>query len=390
MTGTIQRVGKLMIGLSGIILSSVCLWGAKPDISVSASAVSPRLHVWSADESIHWRTLLSYNQDLSKSISVSTVFDVGSDNPFLRNPFRVYSFSLDWTQSKMSLSAGRLNYWSGLTHLRYDGMELGIDLKKYGKLTLLGGVEAVPDFSDTNFTQNTTALISWNKGTRSKYISISAWNHPVGTNQHTLGGFQYGLSLKTVKLKQYTAWDLTAERLHTLRIQATRSFEKHRVTVGYRQKRFMAHEVFPWVTESIIIRPTVTLGIRSRLNAKRLVWSQLSYRLQNSGTIYWKGTLLTKKFQFSTLAGFRDNTMLIGGSAGIGGHLLKQFNWGSQVSVNAMRIGDVLEPIQSKGLYAWLEWSPGSTMQVRLFTQLASNPYYKLDGRGGLTIHVAL
>ena len=61
----------LLVSLLGV--SS--LFGTKPNISISSSAMSPRLSMMDTEEQIHWRSILSYDQKFGSKFGIDGLFE---------------------------------------------------------------------------------------------------------------------------------------------------------------------------------------------------------------------------------------------------------------------------------------------------------------------------
>ena len=68
-----------------VILNVSNVFGSKPKIHFSSSAVYPRLSMIDSEENLHWRSLLSYDQSFGKNIDVDALFEYGSENDHFQN-----------------------------------------------------------------------------------------------------------------------------------------------------------------------------------------------------------------------------------------------------------------------------------------------------------------
>ncbi len=92
----------------------------------------------------------------------------------------------------------------------------------------------------------------------------------------------------------------------------------------------------------------------------------------------------------SILAGKQDETSIVGVLIGMSRLAFGPFGYGGSVAYNALEVGDIAEPRNSSGLYGWVSWQPNAKIKVKLFGRYSSNSYYKQDGRGGLSVYVAI
>ena len=100
---------------------------------------------------------------------------------------------------------------------------------------------------------------------------------------------------------------------------------------------------------------------------------------------------LYQKYTMTLLYADYGTSTLIGGQLGYQRKLTDAIKAGVKLEMNALSVADdLIEPVQSKGSNGWVEWSPIDTISLRVFYRYATNEYYTVDGRGGVTIHVAL
>ncbi|NIA18684.1 MAG: hypothetical protein GWO85_01150 [Simkaniaceae bacterium] len=377
--------------VSVVLMVLTITFAAKPNISIITSAITPRIHLWSAEENTHWLTLINYKQEMGSIFQLNSSFEVGSVDEYLRNPLRVYLFSAKLKLKNNNLSFGRLSYWSGLVSLRFDGFKVDYKNKFFGNITVASGFDAVYDFSDTTWMDYPVVLLSWSKGSRNKKIGLTYWQEYFGKDVHTFTGVQWTQELFGFRYSQQFAYDLTGNRIQSYRTHIAKNFGKHYTSLGVRQRRFMVKEVFPWVDESVQMPSTLYISVKSIYSKTLMVWSQFSFRLGDNGTTYAHSTILFRDASLTALYGGYNGSTLLGGQIGYRKTLTSSLKCGIKLEFNALDMADnIIEPVKSKGSYGWIGWSPKESVSIRLFYRYASNKYYTVDGRGGMTIHVAL
>lgn len=373
----------------GLATSSV--FAGKPNIEILTSAAFPRINLWSAEEAFHWQSIVQYHQEINPTLALNMVFELGSTNDYSRNPLRLYHLNATLNRGRKSLRMGRLSHWSGLTNLRYDGVELALKTEKFGTFTVLAGVEAVLDFSDTNFIKHPVGLLAWKNGRASTRYGVTIWQQDFGDEPHLFSGFQYNRDLFGFRYNQQFSFDVTAGRIQNHRTYLSRNFGRHTAGFGMRQRRYMVAEVYPWIEDDIIIPTTMFMSLKSRVSNNILIWNQASFRLQSHSNIYATSTIQLRRISATIMLGKLSDRFWTGGQIGYSGQFGRAFSYGVKGEFNLVSFNDgVIEPVQSKGSYGWLGWSPGETIMVRVFYRVASNPYYTIDGRGGITVNVAL
>lgn len=385
------KLRRLLVFFFTIVWFIGILFATKPEISIITSAATPRIHLWSADETTHWLTLVNYNHEIGSRLQINSSFEYGSEHEYLRNPFRVYLLDAKFKLKNQNLSFGRLSYWSGLVNLRFDGVNYNYKNQSLGNLTVASGFDAVYDFSDTTWTDFPVVLLAWSKGSSDKKVGITYWQEYFDKDVHTFSGGQWTLAFFGIRYTQQFAYDLTESRIQSFRSHITKRLGKHYLTLGARQRRFMVKEVFQWIDKPINMPVSVYLSMKTISSKELMILSQISHRLSTNGTTYAHSTIMFKNYSCTALYGnYRGNTLL-GGQLGYQKKLTSTLKCGVKLELNALNMADdVIEPIQSKGSYGWIGWSPKESISLRLFYRYASNEYYTVDGRGGLTIHVAL
>ncbi len=382
---------KYLLRICCFFLAGVTLIVAKPAVSISASAVTPRMHMWSEEDQLHWLTLVNYNQNLGKKLQVRSSFEVGSEHEYLENPFRIYLLDARLNLKSHTLGIGRQTYWSGLTQLRFDGIKLDFQSKKIGSITMATGYDAVIDFSDTTWLDYPVTLLTWGKTMGTKKLGTVYWQEYFDQDVHTFTGFQFSERMDHLGILGQFAYDLTEDRVHTYKIDISHRNGSTVMRAGIRQKRFMVKQVYHWAADPVSLPATFYTTYQTLLSNDKIFWNQLAYRMGTSGTLYMQSTVMMKKIGVTGLLGSRNENLLIGGQLRYTSSLSSSIKWGSQLELNAITMGDdIVEPIQSTGFYSWIGWSPSNTISCRLFYRFISNPYYSVDGRGGVTVYVAL
>ena len=378
---------KLLLLVVLLNISSVL--GSKPNISISSSALYPRLSMMDTEEQTHWRSIFSYDQKFGKRLGIDGLFEYGSENNHFKNPFRVHHLTADLTLGKHEFSIGRIAIWNALQNARVDGAKLDINTKKLGTLSLVGGLKAVTDFSDTLFTDNTYLMASWSKGRIGKNLAVSFLGKGDADEFNPFAGIQFSLKKFGVRLSNAISLDIGNSRLQYARIRLSKKLGDHTVGLGFRQKRFNLWKEFKDVPDDIGIAPTLIADVNSILSNKILWRNQLSYRLGEHGKTFIVSSMNFKKLYASILGGFEGDNMEYGMILGASHKLDGPLSFGGSVSFNAIDFGDFTDLESSTGAYGWIGWQPKDFIMLKLFGRFSNNSYFKQDGRGGIIINVA-
>lgn len=374
-----------------IVLILSRLGAARPEVTLSTLATTPRLYMISKDEDAHWRVWGQYRQDFGSVLSLQGHFEFGSENFRFRNPFRIHDMLARMILGSHTVRLGRISHWSGLVQARVDGGEYTLNTKKFGSVTFLGGFPAAADFSGTAFARSSFFLLSWGKGRPGKTLSVTAWNQ-----QDTLETISYvgstwnGVLLTNIGISAAMAWNVSESELHYARVSASSRVGNHRLRLGVRSKRLPVSQPYPWANEKTAPPVAVTLSVISSLATGTAWWNQLVYRVGKQPASYLSSSLNTGKLHISALAGFQGDRKLFGGGMGATRKVVSSVTAGLQLSVNAVDYGDFIDLRPASSLYGWVSWAPFDNMTARLFGQFNSNPYYKGDGRAGLAIYGTL
>ena len=374
-----------------IIINVSNVFGAKPKINFSSSALYPRLSMLDTDENMHWRSLLSYDQKFGNKLEIDALFEYGSENDHFQNPFRVHHLTADLSLGNHEFSIGRIAIWNALQNARVDGAQLNINTKKLGNLSLVGGLKAVTDFSDTLFTDNTYFMASWSKGRIGKNLALSFWMKGDADDINPYTGLQFNISKFGIRFSNVLSFDIGEGVLDYAKIRASKRFGDHIVGLGFRQKRFDAYkyfEIFPNKDE-VKIAPTITVDVNSLLSPKLLMRNQLAYRLGDEGKTFLISSINFKHISASLLAGTERDQLMYGLVLGASHRLSGPLSFGGSVSYNALDYGDFADLQRSTGAYGWVGWQPKDFIMLKLFGRFSNNSYFKQDGRGGIIINVA-
>lgn len=382
---TLSTILFLLITL--FCISSV--FGSKPNIKISSSALYPRLSMIDTEEQLHWRSILSYDQKFGSKLTIDGLFEYGSENDHFRNPFRVHHLTADLTLRNHQLSIGRIAIWNALQNARVDGAQLDINTKKLGTLSLVGGFKAIINFSDSLFTDNTYFMASWSKGRIGKNVAVSFWMKGNSEDFYPFIGLQFNTSKFGVRISNALAFDIGEAKLNYARIRLSKRFGYHTVGIGFRQKRFEYFSYFESLSDKINIAPTITLDVNSLISPQMLWRNQLSYRVAEEGKSFLVSSVNYKKFQASFLGGIEGDNKMFGLILGATHRLKGPLSFGGSVAINALDYGDFADLKQSTGAYGWVGWQPKDFIMLKLFGRFSTNPYFKQDGRGGIIINVA-
>jgi len=381
----ISTILLLLVSLLGVSGA----FGSKPNISISSSAMSPRLSMMDTEEQVHWRSMLSYDQKFWKKFEIDGLFEYGSENDNFRNPFRVHHFTADLNLGKHEFSIGRIAIWNALQNARVDGAKLNVNTKKLGTLSLVGGLKAVTDFSDTLFTDNTYFMASWSKGRIGKNLAVSFWMKGDADEIQPFTGLYFNTSKFGIRISNALTFDIGETKLNYARIRISKKFGGHTVGLGFRQKRFEYFDQFEILSDKIAITPTITFDINSLISEKFLWRNQLSYRIAEEGKSFLVSSVNYKKIQASFLGGLEGDNKMFGLILGATHRLAGPLSFGGSLAFNALDYGDFADLKSSSGAYGWVGWQPKDFIMLKLYGRFSTNPYFEQDGRGGIIINVA-
>ncbi len=383
-----QRVKFSSIVLVSLFLSAV-IFGGKPVINISSSAISPRLGAIEDDERIHWRTLLNYNQDLDNLFKIESLIEFGSENDRFENSFRIHHLTATIDLWEHELSIGRIAKWNSMINTRVDGAEAKLNFGKYLTVNLLGGFNAVTDFSNSAFTDKTFMMASWSLGKLGKNVSVSYWSKGLEGEYNSFTGISFSTAVFGFRINNTSTYDIDESRVEYQRSRISRKMGKHTLAVGFRQKRYNGLEIYPWSDEEIFLEPTVFFTIYSKFN-KKINWYNQYARKSFTNLEYFNSTIQCAKYSLTFSGGKMDDTQLLGFVLGVTDHSFGKFGYGGSVALNALDYGDFAEPRNTTGLFGWVSWKPKPMVSVKLFGRYSTNPYYEQDGRGGIIINVAI
>lgn len=384
---------RMSVPLSALIIIGLLppLYSATPSLTVTTTAVSPRLSLLAVDEGIHWRAWAAYRQEIGSRLMIQSHFEYGSVNDHFRNSFRLHDLSLRAALGNHSLRVGRITHWSSLVQGRVDGGELSLRSDKLGTFRFMGGLEAVPDFSDTAFTEKQLFLATWGGGSFSKNVAVKYWMRKDGDETHSyVGSNLHTTVLKNVRISGTFAWNLEESQIYHARIYARRYIGSQRVTIGLRHRRYIVSAPYAWVTKPVTVSPAISVGLVSPFARDISLWNQFVHRFGSNSSEYLRSTLSFKGHQGTFLAGVKGKKILTGSGLGTKRQLNDAWSLGFNMMINGVDFGDLVELEVASSIYAWLKWEPKPNIMMRLYGQYKSNPYYRTDGRGGVVIHVAL
>ena len=374
-----------------ILLFIGYIYGDQPVISISSSIITPRLRALETDKTVHWRTLLNYNQSFNDHIVVNALMEYGSENYRFENPLRIHQLVIQTELFGHKLKLGRIAKWNRMLNTRIDGAEIEITTKNFGSFNLVGGYNASTDLSDADFADKSFFMASWDHGKLGHNVSLAYWVKGSAEGYTNFTGLSLNKKLLGMRFSGTLNFDFDEFRIQYARARVSKKLGVHSVTAGFRQKRYNGIEVYPWSNEEIELDPTGTFSLYSRLGKKLSWYNQYAHRFSDDSALdYLKSTLQYDKVQVSILAGKQDETSIVGVLIGMSRLAFGPFGYGGSVAYNALEVGDIAEPRNSSGLYGWVSWQPNAKIKVKLFGRYSSNSYYKQDGRGGLSVYVAI
>jgi hypothetical protein len=385
------KLHRLCVMLITALLFQGYIFGGQPVVSISSSVLTPRLRALEADETVQWRTLLNYNQSFNEHIAVNTLMEYGSENYRFENPLRIHQLVIQTELFGYKLKVGRIAKWNRMLNTRVDGAEVIINTENFGSVDLIGGFNASTDMSDADFEDKNFFMASWDYGKLGHNVSLAYWQKGSEEDNTNFTGLSLNKKFFGIGFSGTLNFDLNESRIQYARARVSKKLGSHTAAVGYRQKRYNGIEVYPWSEEEIELDPTGTFSLYSRLSKKLSWYNQFAHRFSDNRALdYFKSTLQYGTVQVSILAGKQDETNIVGVLIGMSRQAFGPFSYGGSVAYNALEVGDIAEPRNSTGLYGWVSWQPCSKVKVKLFGRYSSNTYYKQDGRGGLSVYVAI
>lgn len=373
-----------------ILLSSLSTILYTADMSITTTTLTPRVSMLQAEEEFFWNSVLHYSQKFGKSFSFRTQMEFGSETASLPNPYRIYDLTIQYQLKNHTVALGRLTHWSNLVLAHVDGFKYQLDTKKLGSVIAFGGFDAVIDFSDTAFTDNKFFLLGWAKGQPGKAINFSFWNENHGEESSSFfgGGFRYRLPLD-IRSSASLAFALADKQIYRTNLRLSKSLGKHTVSTGIRQRRYLTAEPYPWTDDKYSSPPQLHLGVNSRLGTRFFWFNQLNQRLGKAVT-YLRSSANYANYSLTLLLGKNGDQTITGLNLGARGKLASAISYGSSVGINSIGYSDIIEPVNSLGLYGYMTWNPADLISLRLFARYYQNPYYEYDLRGGMVLNVAL
>lgn len=344
----------------------------------------------SEDEQAHWRTWASYGQSFGSVARIESQFELGSANDRFQNELRIHDFSLVFSLKSHSLRLGRIAHFSALIQARVDGGEYILNTKRFGSVKILGGSPADIDLRAGSPTEKGFFLASWGAGGLNRNLTVSYWSRGNEDNTTSYAGVNWRIRLPTRGgVSGSFAWDLSHGELYYSRVLVTQRLGGHRLTLGFRNKRYVQSGPYTWVDRKVSIPPAVTVGVTSSLPHDISWWNEFVYRIGETSTQYLRSNLVYKNYQATFLAGTQGERRLIGGGLGTTRKLLPSLSVGGNVMINAIDYGELMEMRSAKAIYGWIAWQPNSRIMVKLYGQFHQNPYFTIDGRGGVAVRVA-
>lgn len=401
---------KKPAGFSLVFLSitiTATLFAGKPDIFLSASAVSPRIGMVEQEEQLHWRTLLGYKQKIG-ILSINTLTEYGTENNHFRNPFRLHTFNIGIHAGKSVIKIGRIAHWNAVNQGRIDGAELTVSAGRLGIINILGGIESVTDFSDTTiasfrdgkFYPNNNGpedLLeqlhiygSWSKKKGHSSTALYSWIEGLDENAEVFVGTGIHTRLFGIRFSHTIVMNLNDSELTYARVRASQKIGKHRLALNFRQKKYYQYESWSWIEEPAKISPVLSMDVMTPISNNIMIWNQAGIRFNENRNIFLRSTLKYNIAQFSAIVGNVGETTMLGLIAGVQNRMKGLLSYGGSLSFNALDYGDIAEMQNATGLYGWIGWNPVKLISIRVFGRMAVNPRFETDGRGGVSIHAAL
>ncbi len=373
-----------LLVINGALLS-------QPQVKLSTTIITPRTSQLQQNELTDWNTVVNYSQMFNQRLSIESQFEYGVETEGYPNPFRLYNLTAKLNLGPHIIRMGRIAHWSRLVNARVDGIDYTLTTPNWGAMRLLGGFNAVTDFSDTSFTENISMLASWSKGRIGNNLDVSYWMDIKGDETFYYAGASLSKNIFfDLRFSGSLAWSVSAGQIYHNKLKISKKLGNNILTTGLRQKRYLADNPYSWVDEAVIPSPVINLGMTSRLGRSLVLWNQLNHRLNEAGVTYFRSSAIIGKYSITAIFGSQGDKTLMGTNIGAKMAITKKLDFAGSLSLNTLSYDDIIEPANSVGGYWSLSWQPLEMVAVRLFVRYFKNPYFNYDSRGGLVIDVAL
>ncbi len=369
------------------------------EVIISQYVVTPRINLFndpsveqyqigSSENQIHFRTQAEYRQTFGKRFAVSSVMEFASASYRYENPFRIHTLTGQFSLGKTVIIAGRQSLWNPLYQTRMDGVRIAYKILPGVRLSAAAG--QIPSFIGADDLDTENIAQACLKLTRpSSSLSVNIWDR-YSDEHHLRGGIIYSRSLNEgTRLTAYTSYDFDAKEAYYSRLHIQKYMDTITLYTGVRHKNAALDPIYPWIISPPSSTATAYVGASHFLKND----VTFSYRYVQRFTVksrnYFKAVLQTRNEGIILLTGNDSDRNLVGGSLFATRKLTATLSLGGSISVNSLEIDGEPEPADATGAYAWMEFDLPMKLKIRIFGQYYRNPYFNIDGRGGIYVRYA-
>jgi hypothetical protein len=385
---------KLIQTIIATVLLFALGFSSAPQIQISQSFVGPRIGLFDddqvdqynftpLDQTFHWQTQVNYKQTI-RSFKISSLFDYGSPTARYTNEFRIHRLSISQSIGNYNYTVGQFSVWNPIINSRIIGLKNQFSTDNWGVFSITGGL--VPSYTE-NIDSYQRYIMKWS----GKKSALYSWFDLKNDELLPYIGYTYNAELWGIRYSEVFSFDIANEIVRTSKIRLSKQFGKYSFSFGYRYYNINLAELYPWLDESktMWVSPTAYMGwtgIIFGLNTSQ----QFNYKFTDNLNWYLNNSIQYKKILFTFISGQNGDDVV----SGYGVSSL--FNLGSTIEIglglmrNTFEHDGIIEPEDATGLNSWLKWSPSQKLTIKLTGKYFQNPYYEIDGRGGLNVYYAI
>ncbi len=374
-----------------------------PNLTITQSMITPRLNMFNdtsgdlyrsdaLDDTVHYRTFLSYQQSYGSLVSFKTDLSYGSPNYRFTDEFQIHSADVSLYSKFGTLNLGRLNYWNSFANTKYDGARYSMCLGKFGKLGVSGG--SIPQFAETEEDPTMFMAADWTAGTDGgmgfglNVISYLYDNDELD-DPLIIGGSLNGRNLLSFSYRAKFSFNVTDENIHSMRFRLSRQFNQHELILSLKQRQIFTENVFPGLDEDLLVAPTLSAGVQSRI-AEFALYNRLIYRMSDDTNMGFSSSIQWRCLQFGLISSQSGDYQNLGWFAGLNRHITQTISANAGISLNSYDYDDLIEARDTIGAQLRLNWRPCAHLSFQVYGMYIENPYYDEDGRGGINVSYTL
>ncbi len=365
-----------------------------PQISINQSFVSPRLHIFdeqtvenyhltSLNQNFHWQTQLDYNQAFG-NFKINSFVEYGSETDFNPNPFRIHNLYAEYTYQNTSEKFGRFSIWNPFMMENMDGAQASLKLNNWGSISVAGGFE--PSEIDTTLFSEKLLISSMTIKTKKFKTALYYWYK---NEKSYVGASTHYSTFWGINITENFSWNLTDNQKYYYRVNLSKKFDNHSFNINYRVKEIDKAELFPMVEnlDNLWVSPTLSTGLVSNIANIFTLQNVLGYRFTESENWFYKTALNWKMLQTSLMYAKQGDSHILGNNLTGRYRFDKNISLGGSIALNTTYYPGDLDQEQSFGSYFWMKYSISQKLSAQIYGRYYQNPYYKMDGRGGISIN---